>query len=281
MVVVLALQSVCIAAAATSTTAFTYVLADQGTAEFRKIRIRLARERLPYKLVYYGLLIAWVAFAAFGARAALRARGRNLGRLVCVVIAGVLVFGGTVPQPGLKEALRSISFSTQDLLHAAQFWIKDLTTSPTSGAKTSTPTSPMGTTSKPSEQDEDAEEASMSTASAPSEAANNTTRSQSQKTSRPPVNYWEPQISYLDKLMHLAAFAFIAFIVQLSWRQTGPLRTAYAVVCVSAGIQLVQLLMVTRDGNLYDFSADLTGVILGTAIGALITRRAWRRLKKP
>ncbi len=39
----------------------------------------------------------------------------------------------------------------------------------------------------------------------------------------------------------------------------------------------MQLLMITRDGDLYDFSADLTGVALGTAIGAFMTRRAWRQ----
>ena len=49
----------------------------------------------------------------------------------------------------------------------------------------------------------------------------------------------------------------------------------FLVLCVSAGIQFMQLLMITRDGDLYDFSADLTGVALGTAIGAFLTRRAW------
>ena len=75
----------------------------------------------------------------------------------------------------------------------------------------------------------------------------------------------------------MVAFAFFACLVQLSWRETGPLRTAFLVLCVSAGIQFMQLLMITRDGDLYDFSADLTGVALGTAIGAFLTRRAWRQ----
>ena len=274
-----------IANAAHRTVAFTYVLADTGTAEFRKLKVQLARERPAFTVAYFILITAWAGFALAVARLALLRRGRNWGRLVAVVVAGVMIFGGTVPQPGLKESMRSISYSTQDLIYAVRYGVQEWFAADESPERPETgqalaeqrqqtaaddAINSDKTASEQSHQDESARKPGVA-------KPETDARPRSTARSRPQIRYWDPQINYLDKLFHVVAFAFFACLVQLSWRETGPLRTAFLVLCVSAGIQFMQLLMITRDGDLYDFSADLTGVALGTAIGAFLTRRAWRQ----
>ena len=88
-----------------------------------------------------------------------------------------------------------------------------------------------------------------------------------------PTQLIRHKVKVLTNPTHNARFPYKA---QLHEYPTTYLSRKYSGLVVARHF-LKHRAMITRDGDLYDFSADLTGVALGTAIGAFLTRRAWRQ----
>ena len=83
-----------------------------------------------------------------------------------------------------------------------------------------------------------------------------------------------PAIPYLDKWVHAAMYAIPAFILAL----VGRLNRFWLVYLAGFGatVEVIQAQLGYRSGDIYDFLADIFGIILGWIVGSVI----WHIRKK-
>jgi VanZ family protein len=96
-----------------------------------------------------------------------------------------------------------------------------------------------------------------------------------------PADAFHPTLGW-DKLNHAAAFMAMAFCAHLALRETphGLFWVVFPLVALGVGIELVQLQVPGRSGDVEDLVADLVGLVLGLVVAMTLTRSLDRR-KKP
>jgi len=82
-----------------------------------------------------------------------------------------------------------------------------------------------------------------------------------------------------DKLNHIAAFTALAFTASMAHPESARLRLWWLVTLLAFGglIEIVQLFVPGRSGDLPDLLGDAIGVALGAAIAAAVLRSAISR----
>jgi hypothetical protein len=248
---------------ATRVRAIAYLLADTGRARIQGLKLQGAKTRATYTATYYTLGLAWLAFAAFCARRALAGSERRPLRVATVTLAATLVVAGVAPQPYVYESVRSVTFTAQDALDSLAFDWHTLTapapaeTSPGGAQQAAPEHSPARSASAQLEKHE------------PLDA----------RTGAKPVrqHYWEPEFPFADKLAHMSAFLVLAICAALAWSATPWVGCITGTAGVSASIQILQTMTVTREFDWWDFAADLTGIVAGVLCVRLLTTLATGR----
>lgn len=81
-----------------------------------------------------------------------------------------------------------------------------------------------------------------------------------------------PDVS--DKVEHAVAYAVLAGLAALSWRQGRELLLAFAaLILMGAAIEILQRWIPGRSGEWLDFAADVAGVLIGAAASTLYSER--------
>lgn len=272
-----------VASSAAELRVLAYVLADDGIGQMRGLTVESAMERPLFALTRVLLWTGWVLLALAAMRYALRFRARLYAGLIVLSLGFVITLAGVTPQPLMAEMVKSISFSTQDLLADAGDQLSEL-------RHTAPGTSPFGEAepqaSDPSERD--ARPASshlgpdgIAAHQSVDEETDGASKYEERGTpaartaARPPRTYWVPAFSLIDKVGHLGAFMLLTLLGAYAWPTLAWWRLAGCMIALSGSIQLVQFQLVTREADLLDFAADSLGVCVGALCrsAALALRR--------
>ena len=90
-----------------------------------------------------------------------------------------------------------------------------------------------------------------------------------------PSSGGSPSIPHLDKLVHVACWALIAFATWWVWSGSRARRFAFTVglgALFGVAVELVQGLTPHRGADVWDALADILGASLGAAMAALVER---------
>ena len=284
-----------------------YAAGHRGHFEFKNLAVVEAEERTPVEYARYGLIALWLGLWVWLLKRLLAQRERAPSRLVVFILANLLVVAGVTPQPYLNDVLKVALFRGQDVFFAGKDALVAITKTPQVGNRQignrQTGGEP-GITARAAERSKDANTADTPSRSDKAVSGAPASESKPRQTSPtrkqtgaqegsprapPPGNehrYWRPNWDYLDKTEHLAAFAILAFLTGLAYRQHSARRRLTALGMLAASIQTLQLFSITREPDIADLQADLTGAVLGTLVaGALLLAlkraRSFRKRRAP
>lgn len=228
-----------------------YQAGAAGTLELRGLRLQATAERALFRVLRYVLALAWLAAGVLAAGVLLRGRRGRGARLATLALAALMVAGALLPQPYLRDTLRSALLGGREVLHA----LAELRTRPVPQPRLPG----AGTPPAPSSSAPDRRAGGSPPAPAPGEAG-------------PDGGYglWENA----HRRAHLAAFALLALLALLAWRRPGAGRVLLCVAAFAPCIEAMQSLTVTREAQLDDLVQDLAGIAAGALAARLVTAAA-------
>ena len=190
-----------------------YAVAESGQFRLRNLRIGGAEEVGLFTYLRYALVGGWV-LTGLGLLYVLFSRPlRNPLRLVTLAVATVSIIAGLVPQPYLKDSLKTLLIGTQDIVFAGKDVVEQLANGAKSGdgrerrvAQTASEAD-IGNI----HQDMERQSANSSMANPPSEGDIDPGLSRSR--------YWTPSWQNLDKKAHLISFTLLGLLAGLAYRR--------------------------------------------------------------
>jgi hypothetical protein len=214
-----------------------YNAADSGDIAVRGIRVAGLEERAAFRIARILLLAAWIAAAAWGAAALLRAAPGGRLRYALLAAALATLAGILTPQPHFKILVAPIESAANALLAAETPHVAPPGTTghPTVGQAAPDPT-PYGPGGPPTGLDGAARAIGLKTAG------------------------------------HFAAFAMLTILAVLAFPGAAPVRTAAYLVLLAAASESLQRFLITRSSQGLDLAADVAGIILATGAVFLLRR---------
>ena len=271
--------------------AIPYVLAKQGYADFRNLRITAGTESTFYSVAFHALATTWILFALASAATLLRGSECRCRRAVTIIVGIALIAASIAPQPNLRDFLQASSFEAQDIVADAGDAISELLQDVRHAARQASELGSQGGREMPTASElDDGDDAAQTVeakdleatyqadgASEPIDENVTLVVPRSPAQAEPARRYWQPQFNYTDKLAHLSAFASLTCLAFWAWRRPPVWRIVVGVAATSTCVQIIQYLEVTREPDVNDAIADFTGICIATMLMLGITR--WRRTR--
>ena len=83
----------------------------------------------------------------------------------------------------------------------------------------------------------------------------------------------QTSFSFSDKVAHFAAFFVLSFLFLLAYRFSNPILTSLLFLSLfGLGIEVIQYFLPYRSFNLFDFVADILGVLFGAVLYRVFLR---------
>jgi hypothetical protein len=273
---------------------FVYILSHAGNLDVDSISASAVEETLGLKVLRgmlvaaWALAIVWAVMLVLASRVAPSARMPDHApsiwhvktvRALAAAIALTIVVGGVLPHPHLaravgstKEVLGAWTNTGAGTLRDALTWVRNIGRADVSEPSTADALLKDGPdTLNGGADDLTRDEQNAATSDTAEDAETPPAKKEAQ--ARIPSAQTAGQSSYA----HFGAFLVLAMISALGWRQARKYQVVCALVVLSASVQMMQVVPVTREPELLDAAFDWLGIACGFSIGLLTCRLPWLR----